>query len=247
MREGQLKQAQTILLKTKGFAYLRYLHLREFIAVRSSEIETVGICGAGKGIAELAVALEFPQIRFLLTDIVAEGRPPRPNYFTCMEYVMKWNVLNVRFGVWDLLKPQSVKFDVVASTEVLEHIKDATLALRNKTAAAKKYVYTLIPYATADQNADAQRRLNAFSDHGHYVCGFDASFFRAVGKPLTIAGAYWRSYGVPFRAKIADLSGPEVDSSFDELVSEARGDLTPGEPSPGACMAIKAVIDKTAG
>lgn len=243
MRERQIKQLQTNLLKARGFAYLRYLHLYEFVATNASDVKTIGICGAGRGISELAIALEFPNIEFLLTDVVCEGSPRRPNYFWAMELVTRWNVANVRFGIWDLLKPPPSRFDLVASSEVLEHIEHASLALQNKAKAARRLVYALTPFATAQQNSDPGKRKAAFAQHEHHVCGYDADFFKSVDVCRLVSGTYWKSHGVAFRTKLSQLSDTDIDGRFDELVSEARGDLVPNEPTSGLCMGIKAVIE----
>lgn len=246
MRERQIKQLQTNLLKARGFAYLRYLHLYEFVAANAAEIKTVGICGAGRGISELAIALEFPNIEFLLTDVVYEGNPRRPNYFWVMELVTRWQVPNVRFGIWDLLKPPPGRFDVVASSEVLEHIEHASLALHNKAKAARRLVYALTPFATAQQNSDPEKRKAVFAQHEHYVCGYDADFFKSAGICRLVSGTYWKSHGVAFRTKLSQLSDTDIDGRFDELISEAKGDLALNDPASRPCMGIKAIIE-TAG
>ncbi len=166
--ERRLKHLRLLLLRQKGWRYLRYLHLRDFVYQLRGDIRSVGVCGAGLGLSELAIAVEYPDIQFTLTDVVLPGRP---NYWKAMDMCMRWGLLNVRFGVWDLLETSPCRFDAVVSTEVLEHIENATLALKNQRAAARHAFYALTPFATAVENSDAERRMKAYLTHEHFVCG----------------------------------------------------------------------------
>jgi hypothetical protein len=228
------------LLKAKGFRYLRYAHCRSFLLKCSSQVRSVGVCGAGHGFAELALALEFPEIEFTLTDIVC---PERPNYWVVMERSMQWGVKNIRFGVWDALKPAPCQFDCVVNTEVLEHIKDARLAMKNMRKAARKAFYCLTPFATTEQNSDVTRRMNAYIKHGHFVCGFDEEFFRgSLGTEVQTFGAYWHELGMKLRTQLAEMALPDVEKDFAHLVSQAEKDILESRPEPNACLAIKAML-----
>lgn len=167
------------ILKSNGWAFLRYIHLRDFISSQSN-INSVGVCGTGMGFAELALALEFPNLDFYLTDIICEGRP---NFHRVMELTFRYNLRNIRFGIWDTLKKSPQKFDSIVSTEILEHIKEAGLALQNMIDACNKSVYCLAPYAPEDVNLNIENRLAAYIQHEHFVCGFDENFFGNIESP----------------------------------------------------------------
>jgi len=236
--ETRLRHLRLNLLRQKGWRYLRYFHLRDFISGVQTEIRTVGVSGAGLGFAEMAIAIEFPHIEFMLTDVVLPGRP---NYWKAMDMCMRWHIRNVRFGVWDLLAPPPCRFDAVVSTEVLEHIKTPEIAIRNQLLATRKVFYALAPFATSVANNSVEKRMTAYLQHEHFVCGYDSEFFAAQIDGVATYGAYWHGQGGKFRQKLQGLSAEDAETQFDELVQEAGNDIQLREPSQGACMAIKAV------
>jgi len=239
--KGRVKRLRLNLLKARGFRYLRYVHLRDFVAKNSGRIETIGVCGAGHGFAELALAIEFPNIEFMLTDIVSP--PGRPNYWVVMERCMQWGIKNVRFGVLDALKPPPCQFDAVVSTEVLEHIEDATRAIDNLRKAATKAFYCLTPYADEQQNADVNRRMQAYFRHEHFVCGYDEEFYRrALGNDVQVSGVYWRELGTAFRAELGKMTEQDIEARYNDLIAQAALDLLNKKPAPNECLGIKAII-----
>src|ERR1700689_1307808 len=62
-----LARVQTTLLLKKGWHYLRYRHLRDALKLVANDSKVMGI-GAGSGMAEIAFAMEFPRMQFLVTD-----------------------------------------------------------------------------------------------------------------------------------------------------------------------------------
>lgn len=239
--QKRIAQIKLNLLQSKGWRYLRYMHLRDFIASKCASLSRVGVVGSGLGFAELAIALEFPQIEWYLTDIVAEGRP---NYHRVMELVLAWDVRNVRFGVWDILKPAPMKFDAVVSTEVLEHIREAEVAYKQILSASKKYAYTLVPYATDVENSDAAKRLNVYIEAGHFVCGFDGLMFRAIEPNGTVLrGVYWHNGGFQLRNKLVKLSSEEIFTEKQTLELLAETDRIDLEPQHQRCFGIKAIVE----
>jgi len=240
MNEVRRNHLRLKLLQAKGFRYLRYLHLRDFLSRARGQIVSVGVCGAGHGFAELTLALEFPEMEFTLTDVVGDGRP---NYWVSMQHSMRWQINNVRFGIWDVLAAPPRRFDVVVSTEVLEHIEQADMALANQRKAAIKGLYCLTPFATRDQNANAERRLQAYRQHGHFVCGFDEEFFRrTLGEEVEVHGTYWHEQGGHLRSKLAGMSSEEVTAAYDELLRLAERDLIQNKPREAACFGVKALL-----
>jgi hypothetical protein len=211
------------MLKSKGWRYLRYVHLRDFIGRYQDKLNVVCAAGSGLCFAETALALEFPHIEFFLTDIVCPGRP---NYFKSMDLVTRWNMRNVRFGVWDLMQKSAQRFDAVVSTEVLEHIQDYATPVNNMLGASRIATYALVPFATKERNEDAGARLDAYVKHEHFVCG-----------------TYWNQSGAAFRRKLAALTDPDIDNQYDQLVADASGDLTNAAPVGGRCQGMKVIFE----
>ena len=216
------------LLRGRTWRYLRYLHFRDYLSRVADEVESVCVCGAGHGLAELACAIEFPHIRFTLTDIIAEGYP---NYHRAMSHAWRWGVDNISFSVWNVLHATDRRFDLVASTEMLEHVPDIRRAVRNMRGAATKYVYCLVPFADDATNADQAKRERVWRDHEHFVFGFDTKSLESLfGAPEHIAGAYWSDAGLPFRQKLAEMSDEQIGDSIEALAGEALADLRDLEP-----------------
>ena len=222
--DATLNKIRLHLLKSKTWRYLRYVHLREYVARIAPEIETVGVCGAGHGWAELALAVEFPHITFTLTDIISA--PSYPNYHRAMEFAWANGIDNVRFSIWDVLHKTKRRFDLVASTEMLEHIKDDEPAAANMREAASKYVYCLVPFADQRTNDDAERRTRALETHGHFVCGYDRSRLESLfPDPVFMAGTYWAEHGQKLRSELKDVVPAEIDASATRLAKAAEMDL----------------------
>lgn len=199
---GLPAKTRTTLLVEKRWRYLRYLHLRSAI-------------GVGKGLAELALAVEFPHIQFRLTDIESATTP----WSFAQRAVPEWKLPNVRFDILDITQPPRFEADLVASTEVLEHIEDADQAARHMLAAASRYVFALAPFAEARFNDNANRCRRVFESHGHFVCGYDeAALARLFPDPVEVRGCYWA--GRAFR------SGPRRDGP----AGEPRQRRAPGRP-----------------
>jgi hypothetical protein len=160
-----------------------------------------------------------------------------------MELVLRWGVRNVRFGVWDILKPPPAKFDAVTSTEVLEHIRDARRALTNQLTAARRFVYTLVPYATDAENSDAEKRLNAYLNAEHLVCGFEPSFFDGLSaNRVTTHGVYWKCAGFQFRKSLIAAADAEIEGNCISLFSQARNDIINDPPRHQECFGLKAIL-----
>lgn len=230
MNEDALRAARLSLLQGKTWRYLRYLHFRDALLKVTNDIETVCICGSGHGFAELAAAAEFPHIRFTLTDII-NTKHGYPNYHRAMDMAWRHGVGNISFSVWNVLQPTSNRFDMVASTEMLEHIKDAERAAANMRAASSKYTYCLVPFADKATNADKQKRDYAWEKHEHYVYGYDAEdLARLFPAPIHIAGTYWAE-GARFREKLTGMSLTDIEAHQDVLAAEASADIRDGVPT----------------
>jgi hypothetical protein len=231
VNEEALFAAQKSLLLGRTWRYLRYLHLRHMVMRVQKEVSTICVCGSGHGFAELAIAAEFPAIEFTLTDIINQS-PPYPNYHLSMSLAWQHGVDNVRYSIWNVLRPARRRFDMVCSTEMLEHIENDVLASKNMRNAAGKYVYCLVPYADKATNADQRRRADVRERFQHYVAGYDAERLAELfpGEAV-IAGAYWADAGQQFRKKLGALSDEEILANVDALKHEAMADVKEQMPS----------------
>ena len=221
-----LAKTSATLLVERRWRYLRYLHLREAVSAVAHDINSVLAVGVGKGLAELALALEFPRIRFHLTDIVSATTP---NWSFVKRAVREWQLTNVHFDTLDVLDPPSITADLVCSTEVLEHIEHTTLAVQNMVDAAHKYLFALVPFADPAYNADPERRRRVLETHGHFVCGFDRpTLVDLFPSPIEIRGCYWRNKGLAFRALLEELDAQTIRDNVEYLAELAKDDVTPG-------------------
>lgn len=218
------------LLQGKTWRYLRYLHFRDYLSRVAGEIESVAVCGSGHGWAELACAIEFPHIKFTLTDIVVKGL--YPNYHGALDLAWQWGVNNFQCSVWNVLRPTDRRFDLVASTEMLEHVPDIVRAVKNMRGAAIKYVYCLVPFADDVTNCNPAKRKGAFDRHEHLVFGLDRVALESLfGVTPYVAGAYWADAGQVFRKKLQGMTTDEISAAVPELVELAALDLRNGVPS----------------
>lgn len=233
------------LMHGRTWRYLRYIHLRDALLKIGDDIESVGVVGAGHGYSEIALAIEFPHIQFTLTDIIDTGYP---NYHKAMDICWKWGLENVRFSVWNVLEPTDRRFDLVCSTEVLEHIEDAAGAAAKMREAALKYVYCLVPFSDKETNANPVRRKRALETHGHFVYGYDAEELEALfPNPEFIKGAYFDDAGQLLRKKLMDLTPAEIDEQLPDLIAFAETDLQdriPEFPREGQGIKILSRIDR---
>ncbi len=236
--------AERFLLQGKTWRYLRYLHFRQSLLRIANQIETVCICGSGHGLAEVMIAEEFPHLQIMLTDIhnPAGGYP---NYHRAMDLAWRRGVRNLEFSIWDVLQPTKRGFDLIASTEMLEHIEDAETAAKNMVAASKRFVYCLVPFADAAANADPDLRKGVWDRHEHFVVGYDAeTLTRLFPDPIEVHGTYWQETGVPWRARMEPMTRAEIDAQTDALKAEAKKDLIARTPVRfGECQGIKILSD----
>lgn len=225
MNTKAIQRIRLTLLRSKTWRYLRYLHFREAFAKVADEIETVCVCGTGHGYAELAVAAEYPRITFTLTDIM-NPKHGYPNYHRTMDMAWKWGVDNLHFSIWNVLQPTERRFDIVCSTEILEHIEQDAQAAENMRAAATKYVYCLVPFADDATNADPEKRRRAWEKHEHYVYGYSAqALSKLFPDPVYIAGTYWQDHGQMFRQRLTLMGDEAIAKEQANLEREAEDDL----------------------
>jgi SAM-dependent methyltransferase len=221
-----LERVRLELLRGKTWRYLRYLHLREGL-LAAQDCRSVFSIGCGLGLAELALAIEFPDRSFHLTDIESERTP---NYRVSQDFARRWSLGNLTFGVHDVMRPTTeAAADLVCSVEVLEHIEDDATAARNMIKAARKAVFCLVPYADERAKADKRRQQHCWEKFGHYRPGYTAADLEQLFPgTLAMRGCYWADAGAPFRTKLTALPREEITLA---LADEAAKDIRDGLPS----------------
>lgn len=220
-----LRQARSELLRARGWAYLRYLHLREGLH-SCKDVRSVLSVGCGRGAAELALALEHPEIQFTLTDITTPRKELRRR-------VADWGVKNVRCGVLNITAPGEEPHDLVMSVEVLEHIRDDALAAANMRALAREWVFALVPFASGEDNRDEEELRRQWEAHEHYRVGYNEDDLRRLFPgAIDIRGCYWRDAGARWRAELAPVSDDVLADPVTALrfLGQAENDLRPGVP-----------------
>lgn len=216
-----LSKMRELLMRAKKWRYLRYLHAREALLLARGTKDVL-VVGAGYGLAELAMAAEFEDVRFHLTDWSAATH----TLDDAKTLVETYGLSNVSFGQYDVLSRPRDKYDMVYSVEVLEHIKEAEKAAANMRGAARKFVFCLVPFANQEENADPAKRENAWAKHEHYVVGFDAKRLETLfPKPVEIRHCYWRDAGAALRKRLEGMERDDIKSDMRALMDEAKKDI----------------------
>lgn len=224
----QIQEVRKRLLVYRRWSYLRYVHLREGFLLTKG-VRSVLAIGCGRGLAELALALEFPDIQFHLTDIDSEATP---NYQRAQELVDVWKVPNVTFGVHDIVQPLPERYDLITSVEVLEHILEDELAAKNMLNGARHYVFALVPFADRGSNEREDLRARVWSNNEHWRVGYDESRLRALfpGR-ATIRGCYWECGGAVLRDQLHSSSDEEILGAIKEFIDQSLTDVRMGVPA----------------
>lgn len=209
------------LLKGKKWRYLRYLHASEALK-NAHDWKDMLIIGAGNGLAEIALAMEYPDKLFHLTDYESATH----SFTHAKNFIERFDIKNVTFGSCNILEPECEKFDIVYSIEVLEHIKEDKKAACNMNSLANKYVFCLVPFAETILNDNEKKRKQAFIRHEHYVVGYDENtLINLFPNPIVTRGCYWADSGLSFREEISEMDLLEIKDSYDNLVSLAENDI----------------------
>jgi SAM-dependent methyltransferase len=143
-------------VRQKRYYFLRLAHLMDAVGRIPEPITDVLSFGAGMGHEEAFLAGRFPSTRVVATDRVLTT-PDSP-------------IPNLRFEPLDLLAPPGPeRFDLVLSIECLEHIEDYRRAFRHQAARVRpgKYLYISVPFASREQqrDADLQRTARELCEH----------------------------------------------------------------------------------
>lgn len=216
------------LMWHRDWALLRYLHFREaFNHVEG--VESVLVVGAGMGLAELALAIEFPDVEFQLGDIPPEDRLYRHH---TEPLIQDWGIKNLCFEPLDILQPVKRKYDLVASIEVLEHIQNDVQASTEIRAASRRYVFTLVPFAHKEAQEDQQLQEWTMKEHEHYRVGYDVEDMKALFPGIvTLRGCYWRDRGLEFRERISRMEDDDIFANQVSVLKDARRDIFREQPT----------------
>ncbi len=207
------------LLTDRTWRYLRYLHFREALLLVPT-VESVLVVGAGKGLAEIALAIEFPAIHFLLTDL---ERAPALRHAQAL--AQKYRLANVSFAHHDILQPGTMRADLVASTEVLEHVADTHRAAAHMSEMAIAYVYCLVPFAKASAQAETSGEPSSSGGPSAAPAFDPAGLEKHFPGTLHMRGCYWRNAGSAFRQKLHAISDEQIAERRKELEEEAENDI----------------------
>lgn len=224
--EEAIDRMKVQLLKGKTWRYLRYLHARNALTYTEGWKDIL-VIGAGNGFAEIALALEYPDRHFYLSDYENATHSTRHARALVKRFKMK----NISFIDLNILDKPTKRFDVVYSVEVLEHIKDDKLAVQNMLLTARKYIFCLVPFATPEDNQNTSFRQRVWEKHEHYVVGYNAEelsqFFSNI---IKIQGCYWADAGVGFRKQLTSMSLKEIDQNIPKLLDDADRDVKESIP-----------------
>lgn len=227
-REKQLGKLRLQLMLQRRWSYLRYVHFREGL-LAAKHTKSLLVVGAGRAIAELALAIEFPEIQFHVTDVESDRTP---NFKAAQKCVNVWGLPNVEFGVIDVTRPIDQSYDMVASIEVLEHIEDDANAMSHMVDAATKYLFCLVPYCDEESLKDPQLRARAWRRNEHYRYGYSTERLRTLlPNIVAMRGCYWKNQGLQLRLEITDLGNGAIRSRSEEFRRHAEGDVISELPS----------------
>lgn len=216
------------LLVRRRHRYLRYRHLRAGLQ-GAKDVRTVLSLGAARGEAEVALALEYPEVHFTVTDV--------PGSLTRFEsapaLVRKLGLKNVTFGELDIQKlpRRTGRYDFVASVELLDKVEDPVATAATLESLSRRWVFTLAPFAEPRENRNAEKRKRARELHGKQIVGFDAlALLRLFPGAVAIRGCYWRDGGSELRRALHELDDAQIDERTDDLLSLGEADVRPGWP-----------------
>ncbi len=230
-RAKRLDELVKELLLRRKWSYLRYVHLREGV-LAAGDVTSVLSVGAGRGLAELALAVEFPTIHFCITDVASERTP---NYKFAQTRARRWKLSNVEFGLLDVTRPINARFDLIASVEVIEHIEDDERAIANMCAAARRFVFCLAPFADDATLADARQQRRAWARHQHYRFGYSSERMRNLFDDIAaMRGCYFRNAGFELRRQLDTLNDRAIRARFSEFKGAARADIVDALPETTA-------------
>ena len=183
------------------------------------------VIGGGYALAEVALAIEFPGMRFHVTD----HGGARHTVDRARRLIDMHGLANISFGELDILDPgDAERYDLVYSVEVLEHIAEDERAAANMRALARGHVFTLVPFAEDAINDDPARRARAREVAEHERVGYDAKRMIALfPDPVALRGCYWADAGLLLRQRLTAMGDGEIEANAADLAALGNEDLRP--------------------
>jgi O-antigen biosynthesis protein len=222
----QLYDVLGSILTGRGWRYLRYLHFRTALQMAEGT-RTVLSIGAGKGLAEVALALEHPHIEFT----ISERRGGLRGLRRAKKLARRLGLRNVRFMTLDLLGRRLPfrNFDFVAAVDTLQYIQDPAPAAAKMAQMSSGWVYCQVPFAEEARRKNEAARERAFKEFGHYCLGYDVNqLVRLFPEPVAIRGCLWSDAGQRLRERLHELSDEQIKTEADRLLEQAEADSRPG-------------------
>jgi len=198
------------------------------------DCESLLFVGSGFGFAEVVLAAENPNRRFIVTEI--------PGNTSGLERANKWilqgQIMNVELGEFDVMSPgRHRRVDAVLSTEVLEYVKSPRVAANNMLDLSSKATFCLTPFALTGKGVSRTVVKDRMTP------GFDKSELRELfGSQAQIRWAYWSDAGLVLRNELAKLSPETIKDDAQRLLAIADRDIRVAPAAgPKAAQAIKSL------
>lgn len=219
-RRAILKMRE-LLMRGKKYRYVRYLHAREAFK-KLTDVKSILVVQAGTGHVELALAAEFPSIKFTVTEKPGQER----NLEQAKLLARRYGIANVAFATFDVTKRDIPQHDLVYSVEVLETHKNYPVVARNMRDLARKYIFCLTSYANDEEAANPERQARVLQKLKKHTPGFSegqlAKFFPT---PVAFGWCYWSDAGQKLRARLQKLERPAIVEKMQELTDLAKQDV----------------------
>jgi SAM-dependent methyltransferase len=209
----------------RRWALHRHVHLLAAFdaCVRQQRIGSFLSIGCGLGLSELYLAAHHPQVEFTLTDF------DERRIKSARRIAAHGRLENVRFAQLDLLDPpDGIRFDVVASIEVMEHIEDDRRAAANYRALASSYLYVLVPGCSEADLTDEREIASAWRRCKHYRPGYTERTLPALFEGADVEWlrpCYIRPDALQLRLEVEAIDDERVRATRGALFARAARDV----------------------
>lgn len=206
----------------RRYFFPRLVHLADAVGRIPETPRSVLAIGVGVGYQEAFLAGRFPEMNVLATDVERQ--------------IVDFPMPNLAFEHLNLLDPpRDDRYDLVFSIECLEHIEDWRTAFRHKAAMVRPggYLYISVPFASADEQQDAELRRMAWEENEHYTPGFtfeelDGLFAENDIEVIHAANMFHTDVMVPLRNIIDRILPAELEFGIASIVKLNLLDLREG-------------------
>ena len=210
-----------------------------------SPISTVLSVGCGAGLSELYLAACNPEVAFTLTDF-------DPGRIALAKRWARDNKLdNVEFGSLNLLSPPGpTRYDLVTSTEVLEHIGRDQQAVSHMIAVASKFVWSLVPSCPEAALTNPVSVGAAWRSNEHVRPGYTERTLSALfeeGRTLWMRSCYFAPEAPYVRQILTEATDDEILASRQEILDAAQQDVRDELRHDNSAQGIEILVDTQAG